>query len=209
LASWNAASAGETIVLFQSADDTSNMKAFSEDANVGLSDVWNIQNGLIVCRGTPRGYLRTQRNYKNFVLTLQWQRPEGKKPGKGGVLIRMTGKDMIWPKSLEAQLNAGGVGDFWGLGGFHLTGPAERLKSVQHPTLGTLTNVTKLKDVEKPVGAWNEYRIVADGDVVTLFINSQQVNRATGCDIVAGKILLTSEGDEIHFRNVRLQPLAD
>ena len=119
----------------------------------------------------------------------------------------MVCKDMIWPKSLEAQLNAGGAGDFWGLGGFRLTGPADRLKTVQHPTLGTLTNLKRTEDAEKPVGAWNEYRIVADGDVVTLFINGQQVNRATGCDVAPGKVLLTSDGDELHFRHVCLQRL--
>jgi hypothetical protein len=43
--------------------------------------------------------------------------------------------------------------------------------------------------------------------VVTLEINGQEVNRATGCDVVPGKICLTAEGDEIHFRNVRLSPI--
>ena len=40
------------------------------------------------------------------------------------------------------------------------------------------------------------------GDTVTLIINGEQVNRATGCDLDGGRICLTSEGSEIHFRNV-------
>ena len=39
---------------------------------------------------------------------------------------------------------------------------------------------------------------------MTLSVNGREVGRATGCDARAGKIRLTSEGDEVHFRNVRL-----
>jgi hypothetical protein len=141
------------------------------------------------------------------VLKLEWRRPPGKKPGRGGVLIRMTGKDKIWPKSLEAQLNAGGAGDFWGLDGYQLTGPPQRFKRLQHDRFGTLRNLKKTEDAEKPAGEWNQYEIVADGQTVTLKINGRVINRATGCDVVAGNVCLTAEGDEIHFRNVRLTPM--
>jgi hypothetical protein len=45
---------------------------------------------------------------------------------------------------------------------------------------------------------------VARGGVVTLSINGREVNRATGCDVVPGKICLTAEGDEYYFRNVEI-----
>lgn len=182
-------------------------KAFSEDPDVKLEDVWTIRDGTVLCRGTPKGYLRTEQVFTNFVLELEWRRPAGKKPGRGGVLVRTTGKDMIWPKCLEAQLNADAAGDFWGLVGYELTGPKDRTKSLESDQFGKLTNVKKAKDAEKPVGEWNTYEIIADGEVVTLVINGQEVNRATGCDVVAGGICLTAEGDEIHFRNVRLGPI--
>jgi hypothetical protein len=181
-------------------------KGFHEDPNAKTEDVWLIRDGLVICKGNPKGYLRTEQDFTNFVLKLEWRRPKEKPPGPGGVLVRMTGKDKIWPKSLEAQLNAGAAGDFWGLGGYHLSGPADRMTSVENDQLGTLTNLKKTHDAEKPPGEWNQYEIIADGDVVVLKINGQEVNRATGCDVVPGKICLTSEGEEIHFRNVRLRP---
>ena len=200
--------AGGAIDLFPAtgAGKAVTWQAFHEEPGVKVDQVWVIRDGLVICKGTPNGYLRTKEDFTDFVLTLEWRRPKGKKPGRGGVLVRMTGDDKIWPKSLEAQLNAGGAGDFWGLAGYRLTGPAERTQSVEHAKLGTLTNVKKTKDAEKPVGEWNEYKIIAKGDAVTLLINGQEVNRATGCDVVPGKICLTAEGDEIHFRNVRLSP---
>ena len=118
--------------------------------------------------------------------------------------MRKTGPDKIWPKSLEAQINAGQAGDFWGLDGYRLTGPAERSKGLTHPQFGKLANVAKAAAMEKPAGQWNRYEIVARGGVVTLAINGREVNRATGCDVVPGSICLTAEGDEYDFRNVEI-----
>jgi hypothetical protein len=35
-------------------------------------------------------------------------------------------------------------------------------------------------------------------------INGKPANSATGCETAPGPICLTSEGNEIHFRNVRV-----
>ena len=179
---------------------------YLQDPDAKAQDVWNVEDGVLICSGKPLGYLYTKRDYDNFVLKLQWRWPPGKKPGSGGVLIRMTGEHRIWPKSLEAQLNTGGAGDFWGLVGYGLSGPAERKRISIHQEFGKLTNLKKTKDLEKPPGQWNTYEIIAKGDTVTLVINGEQVNRAAGCDLNPGRICLTSEGTEIHFRNVVVTP---
>jgi hypothetical protein len=172
------------------------------DPEVKVQDVWSIEDGVLICRGKPLGYLYTKTDYGDFVLKLEWRWPPGKKRGNGGVLIRMTGEHKIWPTSLEAQLNAGNAGDFWGLAGYRLSGPVERMRTTDHKEFGKLTNLKKTKTPEKPPGEWNTYEIVSKGSTVTLIINSEEVNRATGCDLNPGKICLTSEGSEIHFRNV-------
>jgi len=193
--------------LLTSQDDAgqlSGWKSFHEDG-AATGKVWRLgDDGVLICKGLPKGYIYTEKDYGDFTLELEWRWPPDGEPGNGGVLLRTTGKHKIWPKCLEAQINAGDAGDFWGLGGYELRGPAERSKSLEHPQLGKLTNVKKTEPVEKPPGQWNHYKIVADGDTVTLIINGRQVNQATGCETAPGKILLTSEGNKIHFRNVRL-----
>ncbi len=72
---------------------------------------------------------------------------------------------------------------------------------------GKLTNLKKTAASERKVGEWNRYEIVARGGKVTLKINGQVLNETTACDVVPGKICLTSEGSEIHFRNVRITVL--
>jgi len=175
---------------------------FLADTEADMLDVWSIDNGILICKGKPLGYLYTQKDYDDFVLTLEWRWPPGKKAGNGGVLFRMTGDPKIWPKSLEAQLNAGNAGDFWGLDGYSLSGPAERMRTLDHEKFGQLTHLKKLQALEKPPGEWNTYQIIAKGATVTLIINGEEVNKATQCDLTPGKICLTSEGDEIHFRNI-------
>lgn len=182
-------------------------ECYLEDPEVKVQDVWNIEDGVLICSSKSLGYLYTKRDYDNFVLKLEWRWPPGKEPGKGGVLIRMTGEHRIWPKSLEAQLNVGNAGDFWGLAGYRLSGPAERMQTSDHQEFGKLTNLKKTKALEKPPGQWNTYEIIAKGDTVTLVINGEEVNMATGCDLNPGRICLTLEGSEIHFRNVVVTPV--
>ncbi|MHC4640154.1 MAG: 3-keto-disaccharide hydrolase [Planctomycetota bacterium] len=177
---------------------------YSSDPEAKMQDVWRIENDVLVCNGSPLGYLYSNGLYDDFVLKLEWRWPPDKEPGKGGVLIRMTGEHKIWPKSLEAQINATDAGDFWGLNGYELSGPADRTRSLDHEKFGTLTNVKKTRVLEKSAGQWNTYEIIADGDTVTLVINGTEANKATGCATNRGNICLTSEGSEIHFRNVEL-----
>ncbi|MEE8450971.1 MAG: DUF1080 domain-containing protein [Thermoguttaceae bacterium] len=205
-----AAEPGERLLTSQTdAGELVGWQSFHQEADTPTGAVWQLADGILVCKGSPLGYIRTKKEYANFVLRLEWRWPPGKEPGKGGVLIRTTGPDKIWPKSLEAQINVGDAGDFWGLDGYALSGPAERSKSLEHPQFGKLTNLAKTEPAEKKAGQWNTYEIVADGEVVTLTINGKVVNRATGCKPGSGVICLTSEGNEIHFRNVRLTPIVE
>ena len=181
---------------------------YSPDPECRMQDVWSEEDGVLVCSGSPLGYLYSKADFSDFVLKLQWRWPAGQEPGKGGVLIRMTGAHKVWPKSLEAQINAGDAGDFWGLDGYELTGPIGRTRAIDHEKFGQLTNVKKTQALEKHPGQWNTYEIRADGGTVTLIINGVVVNQATGCSPARGKICLTSEGNEIHFRNIEITPLA-
>lgn len=199
----------ELLTAQESSGDLAGWTAFSEDPNTPTGDVWKLtDDGVLVCSGSPKGYIYTEKDHTDFVLTLRWRWPPGE-PGRGGVLLRTTGEHKIWPKSLEAQINADDAGDFWGLDGYSLDGPAERLKTIDSPEFGRLTNLKKTAAAEKPPGEWNSYKITARGDTVTLVVNGKTVNRATGCEVAPGKICLTAEGSEIHFRNVRLAPVGD
>jgi hypothetical protein len=179
------------------------------DPEVKLEDVWSVQDGVMVCKGEPLGYLATTKEFTNFKLRLQWRWAPGGDPGNSGVLLRAVGEPIgFMPKCVEAQLMNGSAGDIWAFRGANATGAEDRLRKIEdHEALGDFVGVGKIKAAEKEPGKWNNYEITFQDDKLTLTINGELVNEATGCDVVAGKIGLQSEGAEIHFRRVRIQPL--
>ncbi|MFO1010734.1 MAG: PVC-type heme-binding CxxCH protein [Planctomycetota bacterium] len=169
------------------------------DANARMEDVWSVADGVLHCKGTPIGYLRTEKDYTNFELTLEWRFPAGSKPGNSGVLLRVQAPDTVWPKSIEAQLESRNAGDIWNIGEFPMNVEKSRTDG-RHTAKALPCN-------EKPIGEWNRYRIRLDGGDLELEVNGEVQNRAKWCDVVPGKIALQSEGAAIEFRNVVLRPI--
>lgn len=183
-------------------------KSFHEAPGARTADVWQLQpDGVLVCKGAPRGYLYTENEYTDFKIQFEWRYPPGATQANGGLLLRMTGEHAVWPKSLEVQLNQNQAGDFWGIRGFIYTGPESRMRIIPESPLGVLRHLRRMRNMEKPAGQWNLFEGVVMGDTVVQKINHVKVNEAVGCDVVPGKIVLTAEGQEIHFRNFKLTPL--
>lgn len=63
------------------------------------------------------------------------------------------------------------------------------------------------EDVESPAGQWSRVEVVCDGDTITNIVNGRVVNKAVRSSLTSGKIFLQSEGAEIFFRRVDLEPL--
>lgn len=188
------------IPLFNGKDLTG-WKAFLADPNVKPEEVWSVQDGILICKGTPLGYIYTEKEYRDFILKLEWRWAPDKKPGNSGVLLRVHGEHKIWPRSVEAQLMYMNSGDFWLIDGYPMdTDPQYVDKNVPR-------HRWRHKTTEKPQPAWNEYEIIVKGDRVTLKVNGELVNEGWNAEVRSGHIALQSEGGEIHFRNIRLIPL--
>ena len=176
-------------------------------AELTMADVWSVRDGLLICKGKPMGYLATKKEFTNFRLIVEWRWAPGKPAGNSGVLMRITGQPQPLPKCVEAQLKSGSAGDVYGFHGFQVKGDPARARSAEGKIIGKLSGVSKIKGNEKAPGEWNKMDITLRGGDLTVAVNDEKVNEATGCDVVAGKIGLQSEGGEVHFRTVRLTPL--
>lgn len=164
-----------------------------------MEDTWRVVDGILICKGTPAGYIRTEADHTNYHLVVEWRwNPLTKVAGNSGVLLRKIGEDKIWPRSIEAQLQSGSAGDFWNIGDFPMQASRERSNG---------RNTKHIKANEYPIGEWNRYDIHVDGGIVELRVNGEVLNTATECQETPGKICLQSEGAEIHFRTVRLYSL--
>jgi hypothetical protein len=80
------------------------------------------------------------------------------------------------------------------------------MQVMTNASFGVLRHLKRQGDREKPIGEWNQFEGLVDGGTVIQKVNGVEVNRATGCEVVPGRILFTAEGQEIHFRKVRLAP---
>ena len=192
---------GEKVELFNG-KDTTGWKAFVPDLSKEGKDpmsVWSVADGVLQCAGRPIGYIQTEALYDNYVLELKWRFDPAKGEGNSGVLLRTIGDDVVWPKSMEAQLHSKNAGDFWNIGEYKATVDAKRTNG---------RHTVKLKDTnEKPLGEWNHYRIVVNKGTIELWVNGLLQNVATDVEVNKGRIALQSEGAYIEFKDIVLHPI--
>jgi hypothetical protein len=180
--------------------DFAGWKLYTREPGHDVTKTWSVGNGLLRCEGKPAGYMRTEKDYADYLFHVEWRWPgDG---GNNGVLVHMSEPDVVWPKSLECQLHSGNAGDFWVIGGLETAEHAKANERVK----GRRT--IKLKDSsEKPPGEWNAYDIICKDDWIVVFVNGVLQNVATKCSERSGKICLQSEGTPIEYRNVYIEPL--
>jgi len=162
-----------------------------------LKDTFGVKDGVITDTGKPAGYIRTVKDYTDYVVRLQMRHI---KPGNSGLLVQMTGPDKVWPKSIEAQGMSNSMGDIWNIDNVQMKVDPDRTKGRRTAKLHPSN--------EKPIGQWNEYEVFLNRGDLRIYVNRLLQNVATECEQVPGKICLQSEGSPKEFRNVVLIPIA-
>ncbi len=173
---------------------------------------WTVnEDGILVNMGLPIGVVRSEKQYENFILHVEWMHTE---PGGNSGVFAWSGAnpptDSPLPDGVEIQMleldwvniNAkDGVqqpiayvhGEVWGVGGV-VTDPdnprGERSKSIENRAKGK--------------GIWNTYDVVAVDGVIKLSVNGKFVNGISKSTQKKGYLCLESEGAEIHFRNFKI-----
>jgi len=166
---------------------------FSSDA---VKQAFAVQDGVLATTGRPVGYVRTEKDYTDYVLRLQLRHVQ---PGNSGVLLRVVGPDKVWPKSIEAQGASDNMGDIWNIDNFGMKVDPAR-------TSGRRT-VKMQPSNERPLGWWNDYEVTISGGDLRIYVNRLLQNTASECDHVPGKIAVQSEGSPKESRNIVLIPI--
>ena len=183
-------------------EDLSNWDFELNDESAKISDVWSVEDGILICKGTPAGYLRTQKSYGDYELTVVYRWAPGTQGGNSGVLLHAsTPRELgIWPKCLESQLEAGSAGDFWQLGETIEVADANVRQKGRRIMRHT-------DDVEKPLGEWNTMIVRCNAADVSVSVNGTPTNAGTHGSAESGAICFQSEGAEIHFERISLRGL--
>jgi len=178
-------------------------------------ETWSVKGDLMKSTGQPIGVMRSEEQYVNFMLHIEWQHQEA--GGNSGLFIWSAAKplDERLPDGVEVQMleldwvnlnkqqgEAAPIayvhGELFGVGGVK-TDPdnprGERSKSVENRCKGK--------------GEWNTYDVVCVDGVIKLSVNGKFVNGISHSTQKKGYICFESEGAPIHFRNLRIVTLAD
>ncbi len=178
-------------------------------------DTWKVRDGLLVCSGRPIGVMRSEKQYENFMLHIEWMHLEP--GGNSGVFVWSEGTvppGKQLPKGCEVQM-------------LELDWPninRDKDGKPRHPgyVSGELFGANGLKTTPdnprgdrsmsfegrcKGRGEWNTYDVVCVDGVIKLAVNGKFVNGVSKSTVRKGYLCLESEGAEIHFRNIRILEL--
>jgi hypothetical protein len=178
-------------------------------------DTWRARDGLLVCSGRPTGVMRSEKQYENFLLHIEWRhmqpggnsgiflwsdaRPAPGKPLPRGLEVQML--ELQWPllhPGKDGKPNHPGFvsGELFGANGLEIVPDNPR---------GNRSMSSEFRC--RGAGEWNTYDVVAVDGVVKLAINGKFVNGVCRSTVRKGYLCLESEGSEIHFRNIRILEL--
>ena len=208
-------SATESMIQLDSFKSLFNGKDLSGWTNVNTDeDTWFVKDGLLVCKGMPIGVMRSNKQYENFVLHIEWRHM--KPGGNSGVFVWSEGSvpaGKQLPKGMEVQMleldwvnqhprggspnHVGYVsGELFGAGGLNATPDIPR---------GRRSMSRELRC--NGAGQWNTYDVVCVDGTVKLSVNGVFVNSIRDSEVRRGYLCLESEGSEIHFRNIQILEL--
>lgn len=177
-------------------------------------ETWSVRDGMLICTGQPIGVMRTDRQYENFIMEVEWRHMEP--GGNSGMFLWCdaipSGNRL--PQGMEVQMleldwvnqhkQPDGTlppiayvhGELFGAGG---------MTAIPDNPRGNRSK--SLENRCKGVGQWNEYVVVAVDGTVKLSVNGKFVNGIRNASYKKGYICLESEGREIHFRKIRIMEL--
>lgn len=123
---------------------------------------WRVENGSLLSRPQPgesTGDIVTTDQYDDFELCLEWKMTAG---GNSGIIYRATeDNDQVWESGAEYQI----LDNTGHMDGLNPLASAGACYAVFAPA----------KDVTRPLGEWNQTRIVARGEHVEHWLNGEKL----------------------------------
>ena len=178
-------------------------------------ETWRVEDGLLICTGLPIGVMRSEKQYENFILHVEWRHMEP--GGNSGVFLWSEGtvpEGRQLPKGMEVQM----LELEWPFLNREENGEPRPIAYVHGELFGAngMTTVPdnprgeRSKSIENrclPKGEWNYYDVVAVDGTVKLSVNGKFVNGVSKASVKKGYLCLESEGAEIHFRKIQIMEL--
>ncbi|HMJ89336.1 MAG TPA: DUF1080 domain-containing protein [Candidatus Acidoferrum sp.] len=167
--------------------------AAQKEADENMRAHWSIRAGALVFDGKGRS-LATDKDYADFEMLVDWKIPAR---ADSGIYLRGSPQVQIWDPYTQPTKAGSEVGS----GGFY--------NNKSNPSKPT-------KVADKPIGEWNRFRIVMQGEKATVFLNEELVTPNVTMEnywdykqpiFPTGQIELQNHGNELLFKNIYIREL--
>lgn len=177
----------------------------------GRQDAWQRDGEAVYCQGSGGGWLRTEKQYSDFHLKLEYKLQTGANSGIG---IRSPELGNPTFAGIELQLLDDSSPKYANVREDQHTGSLYyHVAPSQQPKL-------------HPVGEWNQCEVICKGDQITIKLNGETVNDTNVLNPTAdkssstgaksqlakrppiGRIALQSSNSRVDFRNIQLKDLS-
>lgn len=163
-------------------------------ADALMREHWKIEAGAVAYRGKGFDNLCTAKDYANFELVCDWKiEPKS----DSGLYVRGTPQVQIWdpftpPVKAGNEIGSGGL-----------------FNNQKHPA-------KPLKVADRPIGEWNQFRLVMVGEKLHVFLNDELVVRDTSLEnywerekpvYARGPIELQAHTTPVWFKNIYVREI--
>jgi hypothetical protein len=169
-----------------------------------------VKDGEIITTGKPTGFLRTERQYENFVADFEWMHVNKKEVGNSGFFVWADPLPAVgtpYTRGIEVQVlvNLNKEGWYTSHGDLFSIWGATCKPDRPHPQ--GWQRCLPSENRCKGGGEWNHYRVIGRDGVLKLHVNGKEVSGLSECRPRKGYLALESEGAECHFRNLKIKEL--
>ncbi len=141
---------------------------------------WEIVDGVLTACGEPTGYLTSDRSYKNFVLSIEFNCGEDT---NSGVFVR------------SPQESGGYEVQIW------------RQQPAGYNTGAIVGTAKTAREYTFKANQWNRYQITADGDHLVVELNGETTLDVHDARFAEGHLRLQYQQFPIAFRNIKIRLL--
>jgi len=176
-----------------------------------------VKDNEIITTGKPTGYLRTEKQYENFIAEFDWMHvpPKPDAVGNSGFFVWADPIPAVgtgYTRGIEVQV----------LVNLEYKNKKGEITATSHGDLFSIHGATCVPDRPHPegwarclpsenrakgAGEWNHYVVEANDGVIKLNVNGKVVSGVSKCSPRKGYLALESEGSECHFRNLKIKEL--
>lgn len=169
-----------------------------------------VKDNMIITTGKPTGFLRTDKQYENFIMEFDWMHQNKKDVGNSGLFVwgdPIPAVGTGYTRGIEVQVlvNLNVKDSYTSHGDLFSIWGAKCKPDRPHPK--GWERCLPSENLCKGGGEWNHYKVTGNDGSIKLEVNGKEVSGVSQCNPRKGYLALESEDAECWFKNLKIKEL--